>query len=164
MSSTALLKSVLVAAVLGIVALISVWLQQPLLAPSLGSAVFVQVMSSNEPSARPWNTAVGQFCGLVAGLIGVFVATAFDTPSFMGSNPLFYARVLAVVIAVLLTVLFQLAAKANSPAGGATAIVLAIGLETANWQGAARLVFAILLVTGLGEAFRRLVLRTERGS
>ena len=59
MSSTSFLKTVLAAAVIGVVALISVWLQQPLLAPSLGSAVFVQVMSPDEPSAHPWNTAVG---------------------------------------------------------------------------------------------------------
>ena len=158
-----MLKSVLVAAVLSIVALISVWSKQPLLAPSLGSAVFLQVMSPKEPGARPWNTAAGQFCGVLGGLIGVFVATAFDVPSFMGSQPLFYARVLAVAIAVLLTVLFELGLKADSPAGGATAIVLAIGLETANWQGVARLAAGILLVTGLGEAARRRILRAERG-
>ncbi|TLU71082.1 hypothetical protein FE263_18060 [Lichenicoccus roseus] len=74
----------------------------------------------------------------MAGLIGVFVATAFHTPSFMGSHPLVYARVLAVAIAVPLTVLFELALRASSPAGGATAIVLALGLETANWQGSTR--------------------------
>ena len=61
----------------------------------------------------------------------------------MGRHPLLYARVLAV-------------------AGGATAIVLAIGLETANRHGVARLAAGIVLVTALGEAACRRVLRAER--
>lgn len=157
MTKTAL-QGLLVAGVLAIIAALSVLLQQPLLVPSLGSAVFVQVMSPTEPNAKPWNTAVGQFVGVAAGLISVYVAFASTVPIFMGDHPLVWARVLAVVIAVTLTVLGENVLKATSPAGGATAVVLAIGAETGDWAGVGRMALAIVLVTALGEFARRIML------
>jgi hypothetical protein len=118
--------------VLAAIGVVFVWIQQPLLVPSLGSAVFVQVMSPTEPSARPWNTAMGQVIGLVGGMIGIFLAHATTVPNFLSSRPLILIRVLAV----------------------------AIGAETADWSGAGRLLAGILLVTALGEAARQFVLRT----
>ena len=63
------------------------------------------------------------------------------------------------VIAALLTALGQLSLKAGSPAGGATAVIMATGAETADLAGTARLVVGIALVTGLGEIARQLLLR-----
>ena len=128
MSKTAL-QSGLAAGALGLIAALSVLLQEPLLAPSLASAMFVQVMTPGQPTAKPWNTAVGQLVGLAAGLIGVYVSFATTVPMFMGDHPLVWARVLAVVIAVVLKVVGQTVLKAFSPAGGATALVIAIGAE-----------------------------------
>ena len=156
-----ILAAPLATVVLGVIALVSVWTQQPLLAPSLGSAVFVQVMSPTEASARAWNTAMGQIIGVAAGLTGVFVAGATLSPIFMSAHPLVLARVLAVVIAVPLTVLLESALRANSPAGGATAVLLAIGAETPDLSGTGRLLIGIGLVTALGEAARWLVLRAR---
>ena len=153
------LQGLLVAGVLAVIAALSVLLQQPLLAPSLGSAVFVQVTSPNEPSARPWNTAVGQFVGLAAGFIGIYVASASTVPVFMAGHPLVWARVLAVVVAIFLTVLGETVFQATSPAGAATAVVIATGAETADWAGFGRLAFAIALVTALGEIARRIMLK-----
>jgi CBS-domain-containing membrane protein len=158
MSKTAL-QGFMAAAVLSLIGAISVLMQQPLIAPSLASAVLVQVMSPTEPSARPWNTVVGQLVGLAAGLTGVYAAFATTTPIFMGSHTLVWARVLAVVIAIALTVVGETILQASSPAGGATAVVLAIGAETANWAGFGRMVLAIALVTALGEIGRRAMLR-----
>ena len=149
----------LVTGVLVVIAAISVLLQQPLLAPSLASAVFVQVMSPTEASARPWNTAVGQIVGVFAGLLAVHLAFATTTPTFMGDHSLAWLRVLAVAIAVMLTVAGEIALGAISPAGGATAVVFAIGAETANLAGVGRMLAAILLVTVLGELARRIILR-----
>lgn len=159
--SKAASQALLVASVLALVGVVSVLLQQPLLAPSLGSAVFVQVMSPMEPSARPWNTAVGQLVGLVAGFIGVYLAFATAAPTFLGSNPLVWTRVFAVAVAVALTVLGEVALGAISPAGGATAVVVAIGAETADMSGVLRMVGAIAIVTVAGEGVRRIVLRLK---
>lgn len=156
--SKSALQAVLVSAVLALVAALSAVFQQPLVAPSLGSAVFVQVISPTEPSAHPWNTAIGQMVGVAAGLIGVYVAAATTVPSFMGDHALVWARVVAVAIAVAFTVLGGTALKATSPAGGATAIVIAIGAETANIAGCLRMVAAIIIVTTVGEVARRTVI------
>lgn len=156
-----LLKPIAATAVLAIIGAFSVWAQEPWLMPSLGSAVFVQTLTPEEPTATPYVTGVGQLLGLVSGFIGVYIAAATVTPMFMGENALTFARVLAVAVATLLTAGLQLALKAKSPAGGATAVVVALGLETANWAGAWRLVVGIALVTALGEAARQIILRAR---
>jgi len=158
MSKTAL-QCFLVASVLAVIGAISVWVQQPLMAPSLASAVLVQVMSPTEPSARPWNTAVGQLVGVAAGFIGLYASFSVAVPHFMIGHPLVWARVLAVAIAMVLTVLGERVLNATSPAGGATAIVLAIGAETPGWAGFGRMIVAIALVTALGELSRRIMLK-----
>jgi hypothetical protein len=148
-----------VAVILGVIGALAVWLQEPWMMPSLGSAIFVQILTPREPSARAWNTGLGQVAGIAGGFAGVYLAAATTTPTFMGDHKLVFARVLAVVIAVLVTAAVQLAIKATNPAGGATAMIVAMGLETANWSGAGRLVVGIALVTILGEAARHLILR-----
>lgn len=158
-----LLPPLSVAVVLGVIGLVSLWTQQPLLAPSVGSAVFVQVMTPTEPSARAWNTAAGQIIGVGAGMTGVFAAAATVAPTFLANHLLVFDRVLAMIIAVLLTVIFEMLLRATSPAGGATAVLIAIGGESADWAGAGRLLAGILLVTLLGEAARLLILRTRQG-
>ncbi|WP_428488318.1 HPP family protein [Rhodopila sp.] len=159
--SKELLPPLLIAVVLGIIGVISIWVQAPLLIPSLGSAIFLQTLTPEEPSARPWNTGVGQLVGAAAGFIGVFVAAAASTPHFMADDRLTFARVAAAVIAVLLSAAGQRVLKATSAAGGATALVVALGAETATEAGAIRLFFGILLVTAIGEAARQLILRSR---
>ncbi len=154
-----LLPTLLIMIVMACIAALSVWIQEPLFAPSLASAVFVQLLSPTEPDASPYHALVGQLTGIVAGFIGVFVASAAATPPFFGSHPLVFERVIAVAIAVAVTAFGQLLLKATSPAGGATAVILAIGLESANLAGAARMAAGIVLVTGLGELARQLLLR-----
>ncbi len=154
-----LVPPVLLAFVLGAIGLFSVWAHQPWLAPSLGSAAFTQLLSPDEPSARPYSTGVGQLIGGAAGLFGVFVTGAGAAPQFLGDHALALHRVLAVIIAVLVAGAAQSVARARSPAGGATALIVALGLETANGAGVGRLVIGIALVTVLGEAARQIIIR-----
>lgn len=62
---------------------------------------------------------------------------------------------------MIVTSVLQRILRATSAAGGATALIVALGAETATADGAARLAAGILLVTLLGEAARWLVLRTR---
>ncbi len=156
-----LLTAVLPAAILALIAALSVWTQEPWLAPSLGSAAFAQTLSPDHTSAKPYSISVGQLIGLIAGLIGVFVAGATTTPQFMGDHTLVGARVLAVSIAAFLAALAQLLTSATTPAGGATAMVVAIGAETADMMGVIHLIVGILLVTAFGEAARQFLLRLQ---
>ena len=155
-----IVQAALAAVVLGVIGLVAVWSGQPLLAPSLASAAYAQILTPQTLSATPWSAGAGQVAGLIGGFAGVFASGAVATPIFMGGHPLVVQRVLAVAIAVVVGAGLQLALKATSPAGGATAVVVAIGAETASLEGAARMVVAIVLVTLLGEAARRVVLKT----
>ena len=157
-----LLQPVLAAIVMGVVALVAVWSREPILVPSLGSAVFTQIFSAREPSATFYSVGIGQVAGVVGGLFGVTIAFAASAPPFMGDHPLVYARVVAVVVAAIVTAALMILLGAVSPAGGATALVLALGAETPDVAGVVRMLVGIAVATGLGEAARLAVLRTER--
>jgi hypothetical protein len=147
-----------------VIALVAVWTQEGLLVPSLGSAVFIQAFSPTQPSATPYSIGVGQVLGVVGAFVGVYISMSAWAPEFTAGHALVYGRVLAVLIAVLLTAGLQLALKATSPAGGATALVVALGIETPNWAGAGRILVGILLVTVIGEVGRQLILRQQERS
>ena len=142
---------------------LGLWAGDAWLVPSLGSAIFVQALSPSEPSGKAWNTAMGQFSGELAGYLAVYAAGAAMLPSFMSGHPLDAGRLLAVLIAIVLTVLLQRALSATSPAGGATTILVALGTVPPTLHGAFLLAAGILLVTALGEPVRWLLLSLERG-
>ncbi len=160
MTRSTLLPPVLIAAVMVVIAALSAWLGECWLVPSLGSAIFIQALSPEQPNARPYSVGVGQLVGGAAGMAGVFLAGAGDSPAFMGEH-VAWARVLAVGVAMLLGPAAQTLAGAKTPAGAATALVVALGAETASWGGAGRLVMGIALATALGEGVRQGVLRMK---
>ncbi len=139
---------------------LGLWARDAWLVPSLGSALFVQVMTPQEPSGRLWNTAAGQLAGVAAGFTAVFLAGAADVPPFMSHNPLEWSRLTAVGLGAALTVLLQRALDATCPAGGATVLLIALGTVPPSWHGALLLVVGVGLVSLLGEAARVALLRT----
>ncbi|PPQ29519.1 HPP family protein [Rhodopila globiformis] len=158
---SAIARPILAALVLGIIAALGIWTQEAWLAPSLGSAVFTQVLTPSEASARPYNLAVGQFLGAAAGFAAVFATGAAGMPHFMSGQPLVIWRLAAVIIATLFAAVLQLLFRAITPAGGATALVVAVGAEPTRWIGVLHLSVGILLVTVLGEAVRQVMVRLQ---
>ena len=153
-----MVEVMLTAAVLGVVAAVAVWFQEPFLAPSLGSAVFTQLLHPEEASAKPYAILVGQILGAASGFAGVFLAGAASQPSFMGAHPLVWTRVVAITVTAILAASLQLISGAMTPAGGATALVVSIGAEADAPSGAVHLAVGLVLVTIMGEAARRAVL------
>ena len=147
-----------VVVVIALIGLISVWTQQPVLVPSLGAAMFIQAFEHKQRSASTYRILVGQLTGVAGAFVGIYLAFAWATPSFMDHHALVYARVLAVCIAVFATAILQLVFKTTSPPGAATALIVALGAETPDWAGTLRLIAGIILVTTLGEIGRRLIL------
>lgn len=160
--ATDLLQALMAALVLGLVGILSIAVGEPLLVPSLGAAILLQVHLPDLPSARAWNTAVGQLCGAACGFAALAAFGAAHDPSFSGLHPLTVGRVAATMAAVAGTLLSQALLSAINPAGGATALIVTLGSEAATWVGAVRLTAAVLLVTALGEGARRLSLRLRR--
>ncbi|MGI4977948.1 MAG: HPP family protein [Janthinobacterium lividum] len=160
MDASRLLPPMLIAATMVAIAALSAGLGEAWLVPSLGSAVFAQALGPEQPSAQPYTIGVGQLLGVAAGMAGVFLAGAGHAPAFMGEH-VAWVRVAAVGIAMPLAAAAQMLAQARTPVGGATALVVALGAETASWGGAGRLVVGIALVTAIGEGVRRAVLRAR---
>jgi HPP family len=156
--TTDLLQALMAALVLGLVGALSIALGEPLLVPSLGAAILLQVHLPDLPSARAWNTAVGQLCGAASGFVMLYALGAAHDPSFSGLHSLTVGRVAATTAAVAGTLLLQALLGAINPAGGATALIVTLGSEAATLAGAARLAAAVLLLTALGEGARRLSL------
>lgn len=145
--------------VIGLIALCSVWAQQAWLAPSIAAAAFTQLFTPSQPGAKPYTIVVGQLVGAAAGFAGVWAVHAMNVGRLMGDHDITYDRVAAIVIAVAIASVVQMALEARSPAGGTTAVVVAIGAEMANLSGAMRLAGGIVLVAVLGEIGRRMLLR-----
>ena len=97
----------------------------------------------------------------MSGFAGVYLAHAANAGKLMGDHDLSWERAAAVAIAVAITAVVQIALKARSPAGGTTAVVVAVGAEMANAAGAVRLVGGIILVAILGEIARQILIRVE---
>ena len=147
--------------ILALIGALSIWARQPWLAPSLASALFVQTLTPGENSARLWPAIVGQIAGVACGIAGVYLAHASRLPSFIDHHALLPRRAVASVIAVILTGALQLMLRAVSPAGAATTLIVAMGVETANLAGAARLTAAVIAAGLLGEAARIGILKLK---
>lgn len=149
-------------AILVAIGAFGIWTGYPWLVPSLGSATLLPTMSPQVPTARAWNTCVGQLVALVGGFAGVFAVGAETVPAYDASHSLAWARIAAVAIAVGITVLLQVITASENPAGGATALLVALGTLSASWQSAFILVIGILLVSILAEGARFVILRLRR--
>lgn len=118
----------------------------------------MQVMSPHAEGARPYSLGMGQVLGLVAGLAAIHLAGAAGTPAFSTEHPLVTPRVAAAVVAIGLAAALQISCKATSAVGGATALVVALGTETADWAGAARMAVGIAVITALGDVARHVLM------
>lgn len=156
------LQPVLITVVVGVIGVFAVWAQQPWLAASIGASAFLQLFLPDHPSGQAWTAGVGQLCGLVGGFAGVYAAGATMAPVFIEHHELVYSRVLAIVVAVLVTSVLQVSLSAKSAAGGALALLFAMGEESPTLASAGVALVGIVLVTAMGEAARRAVVRAGR--
>jgi hypothetical protein len=150
------------AGVIGLIGAAGVWAGEPWLIASLGPSALVQIMTPRQPSARPWNTAIGQFVGLAAGFASVYALGAVWAPQVTAGHPMTWIRVAAAALAIGLTAAGQALLRAIDAPGGATSLLLAIGKIKPTLYGAFLITVGVLLVTVLGEAVRWVVLRLER--
>lgn len=155
------LQIIFVTAILGVVALVSWGLDQPILVPSLAACTFLQLLLPDIPAARPWAVVIGQFVGLVGGILAVFVFGVEHAPTFAASHPLDINRASAAVLAAVLTLAGQRLLRAGNAAGAALAVTVALGDSSANLSGMVRGAIGILIVAAFGEIARRSVLRLQ---
>jgi hypothetical protein len=69
---------------IGFVALLA---GQPWLFPSLGPSIFLHVHKPDNPSAKPYNTLVGQGVGVAAGALAILMTGASQAPPSFPARP-----------------------------------------------------------------------------
>jgi hypothetical protein len=144
--------SLLVVGALGVVAGL------PLLGPSLGPSAALYATMPSHPASRAWNTIVGHAGGVAAGFAGIALAGAADAPVVLQTGELTTARMVAGVIAVLLTVLAGMLLRASHPPAAATTLLVALG-SVATLEKAATLMAGVIVLAVIGELVRRVRLQ-----
>jgi CBS-domain-containing membrane protein len=136
------------------IGLLAVLARQPWLFPSLGPTIFLQVMTPNEPAARPWNTLAGHAAGIAAGFAALFLCAAAADPPALSTEMLTGGRAAATALAVGLTIALQIVLRAQHAPAAATTMVITLGALKPTTQTVAHIVVGVILVTLLGEAAR----------
>lgn len=128
-------------------------LHQPFFFASLGPTAYELTETPERQSARPYNVIVGHLVGVISGFVALAVTHAWSVPAVTTHN-IAWARVLAAMIAALLTVAGTLLIKATQPAALSTTLLVATG-TLQRLQDGPVIMGAILLITAIGEPLRR---------
>jgi CBS-domain-containing membrane protein len=144
------------ALVMGIVGGLALLVHQPWLFPSLGPTIFLQTVSPNEPSSRPFHILAGHAVGLVAGFAALALCGALHDPSALAGGVLTGRRALATALAVGLTIAGQRLISAEHPPAAATTMLITLGGMKPSMQTIIAVVAGVGLVAALGEAARRM--------
>ncbi|HET9085496.1 MAG TPA: HPP family protein [Candidatus Limnocylindrales bacterium] len=142
------------AALILLVGLLGLATGRPWLGPSLGPTVILVTMMPAHPTARGWNIIAGHLIGLAAGIAAVALLGAQNAPNPIQTGQLEPVRVAAATLAILLTSLGGIIARASHPPAAATTLLVALGAIAKPEQVLATIV-GVLIVAVAGEAVRR---------
>ncbi len=136
--------------VIGVIGLIA---GQPWLFPSLGPTAYLQVENPGLKSAHFYNTLVGHYVGIVAGLIGIAIFNLWSTPSVLISHHLVPAWVGAAAIAIFLTIIINMILRSSHPPAAATTLLVSLGAFTTPNQ-ILYLIIGVLILAIIGDILR----------
>jgi CBS-domain-containing membrane protein len=132
------------------------WTGQPLVFPSLGPTIFLALTSATTVAACPRNTLLGHLVSALAGYLALTVTHLTRTPPDLAHVD--GRRVVAVAVALALTCAGMATVGTRHPPGGATTLIVALGLLRTPLQLAC-LMLAVTLTTGLIVLTNRLLRR-----
>lgn len=161
--STSLRGGALVLVILAAVGTVSLLIRQPLLFPTLGPILFVQLQTPEQPSAQPWNILVGNAVAIVAAVFALAVVGATHMPPPIVSGVLTWQRELAAALAVAVTFLGQYPVRAMHAPAATTALLITLGAINPEWRAVGIVCAGVVLITLLGEGAKRLT-RVEKCS
>jgi hypothetical protein len=138
--------------------LVGLLLGRPVLFASLGPTAYLQADQPANPVSRLWNAIGGHLSGAVAGLIGVALFAAWNSPTPLVDHLLPPERVGASVVAIVLTIIFAAVLRASHPPAAATALLISLGAIKTT-QDLVNLAIGVVVVSVAGEVARRVRLR-----
>ena len=134
---------------LAVVGALALAVGEPLLFPSLGPTVLIQVQAPRSEAARAWNTVVGHAVGVAAAMLALAVTGAVHTPAPIGTGVLTWQRELASALAVGLTIAGQVPLRASHAPAAATTLLITLGAITPEWRAILIIAAGVALVTVL---------------
>jgi len=126
----------------------------PLVFTSIGPTVYEVIEKPHSKSANTYNIIVGHLIGLAAGFFSVWVLNAWSSPKVASAGFIAAARMWATVIAVTLTTLLTLAAKASQPASLSTTLLVSLG-SMQTFRDAVAIAAAVTIIAIIGQPIRR---------
>ena len=147
---------------LAVVGALALAIGEPLLFPSLGPTVLIQVQAPRSEAARAWNTVVGHAVGVAAAMLALAVTGAVHTPAPIGTGVLTWQRELASALAVGLTIAGQVPLRASHAPAAATTLLITLGAITPEWRAILIIAAGVALVTVLRPVADRIMERGER--
>lgn len=148
--------AVLAGLVIGLVGALALVFRQTWLIPSLGPTIFLQLVNSAEPAARPRAILLGHAIGVAAGFGALFLCGAQDAPSVFGGQTLWPSRIAATAIAVSGTLFLQILARSKHPPAAATTMLITLGGVKPTWESVVAVGCGVTLIAALGQAARAL--------
>lgn len=130
---------------------------EPLVFPSLGPTVFIQMQRPQPASASAWNTVVGHAIGIVAAMLALAATGAMETPPPITSGLLSWQRELASALAVGLTIAGQVPLRASHAPAAATTLLITLGAISPEWRAITVIAGGVIVIALLGEAGRWLM-------
>ncbi len=116
--------------------------------PSVGQTAYIIAESPTHPSSRIYNAIVGHAIGLLMGFFALWLTNAWSSPPTVSSLSLTQVRLVAAIIALVLTISFSALLRASHPPSGTTTLMVALGsiqnLTPAFWLLAGVAIVAIL--------------------
>jgi hypothetical protein len=138
-----------------LVGTVALFARCPYLFPSLGPTAFLQAEYPDQRSSGIYHVVVGHLLGLVSGFLAVGLSGAMNVAPASPGAPITLARALAVLFAVAITILLQLAARASHPPAISTSLLIALGAFSASLHTVATITTGVLLVGVPGELLRQ---------
>jgi hypothetical protein len=136
---------------------------RPWLFPSLGPSAYMHGETPRGRSSRFYNTLVGHLIGLGAGFAAVAILNLWAAPPVVSTGVLTISRMLAAVLAVVVTSALCSLLRASHPPAAATTLLVALG--SFRTAGDALTVFlGVLILAVLGEIARQVRIRATEGT
>lgn len=139
---------------IGLLATLAKSLKVPFIFPSLGATTFLFFFTPSLPSASPRNAICGHAIGIIAGYSALllFGLTSVPAASIAGIDT---SRILAVGFSLGLTGALMIIFKCGHPPGGATTLIVSLGLISQPFSLVV-LESAVIILTVLAISINRL--------
>lgn len=133
---------------------------QPWLFPSLGPTALGQIEYPEHITARLYNTVVGHLAAAAVAFATVIVTGTARLPP--ATERLTTGRLLAVTVALALTIGATRLLHASHPPAASTSLLIALGAFSPTIRDAATIVMGVLLIAVAGSGIRRFRIELAR--